>query len=92
MLELAKQLGNVSQACKITGYSQDTSYRYQELYQNGGEVALYEISRKTPIPKNREPEQVEWAVVHMAVQYPACGVTKCWRRYHTYDQHAGTAA
>jgi hypothetical protein len=31
MLELAKQLGNVSQDCKIMGYSRDTFYRYKEL-------------------------------------------------------------
>jgi ACT domain-containing protein len=29
LLELAKQLGNVSQACKIMGYSRDTFYRYR---------------------------------------------------------------
>ena len=27
VLELAKQLGNVSQACKVMGYSRDTFYR-----------------------------------------------------------------
>ena len=27
LLELAKQLGNVSQACKVMGYSRDTFYR-----------------------------------------------------------------
>jgi ACT domain-containing protein len=32
LLELAKQLGNVSQACKIMGYSRDTFYRYKELF------------------------------------------------------------
>jgi ACT domain-containing protein len=30
LLELAKQLGNVSQACKMMGYSRDSFYRFKE--------------------------------------------------------------
>jgi hypothetical protein len=29
LLELAKQLGNVSQACMVMGYSRDSFYRFQ---------------------------------------------------------------
>ena len=36
LLELAKQLGNVSQACKIMGYSRDSFYRSEELHAHGG--------------------------------------------------------
>ena len=67
LLEPAKQLGSVSQACKYMGYSRDSLYRFKGLLQKGGDLALAEMTRRKPIEKNRFNTAIEKAVVEMAI-------------------------
>jgi ACT domain-containing protein len=46
LLNLAEELQNISQACKIIEVSRDTFYRYQELVETNGLEALINQDRR----------------------------------------------
>jgi len=71
LLELARQLGNVSQACKMMGYSRDSFYRFKELYDAGGELALQELTRRKPILQNRIAPEIETVLIELSLEKPA---------------------
>ena len=73
LLNLAEELGNVSQACKVMGLSRDTFYRYKSAVESGGVDALLDKTRRKPNIKNRIDESIETAVKEYAIDFPAHG-------------------
>jgi hypothetical protein len=73
LLKLAEELGNVSRACKVMGYSRDTFYRYKQAVDEGGVEALVEASLRKPNLHNRVAQEIEQAVLELAIEEPALG-------------------
>ena len=73
LLKLAETLGSVSQACKVMGYSRDSFYRFRDLYDTGGALALQDLSRRKPVPKNRVDAAIESEILALAIDKPAYG-------------------
>jgi transposase InsO family protein len=73
LLKLAEELGNVSRACKVMGYSRDTFYRYRQAVDGGGFEALVEKTRRKPNLRNRTAPEIEEAILEVALEQPAFG-------------------
>lgn len=73
LLNLAEELGNVSRACKIMGFSRDTFYRYKSAVEEDGVESLLEKSRRGPNFKNRVDDLTEQALLNISIDNPALG-------------------
>ena len=73
LLNLAEELGNVSRACKVMGFSRDTFYRYKSAVEEGGVESLFDKSRRQPNIKNRTDEATERAVLDYVIECPPHG-------------------
>jgi transposase InsO family protein len=73
LLNLAEELQNVSQACRVMGVSRDTFYRVKEAKETGGMEALLHKDRRRANLKNRMDESIERAILAYAVENPAAG-------------------
>ena len=91
LLRLAEELGNVSRACKVMGYSRDTFYRYKQAAEEGGFEALVEASRRKPNLRNRIAPEIEEAVVTLALEEPALGQLRVSNELHKRGHHISPA-
>jgi hypothetical protein len=73
ILEPARQSGNVSQACKATGHSRDSFYRFKTLYETVGEASPMETGGQKPNEKNRADPIFERAAADFAYERAAYG-------------------
>ena len=85
LLNLAEELRNVSQACRVMGVSRDTFYRVKEARESGGMDALLHKDRRRANFKNRVDETVEHAVLAFALENPAAGQVQISHRVRPED-------
>ena len=91
LLRLAEELGNVSRACKVMGYSRDTFYRYRQAVDEGGFEALVEKSRRKPNLRNRTAPEIEQAVLTLAIEQPALGQVRVSNELRKKGYHLSPA-
>jgi transposase InsO family protein len=74
LLELAQELGNVSKACKLVGYSRQQFYEIRRNYQTYGAAGLIDKLKgpKGPHP-NRLASEIEEAILDYALVHPTHG-------------------
>ena len=74
LLELAAELGNVSRACRVMGYSRQQFYEIRRNYQTYGAKGLVD---RLPGPKgphpNRVSEEIEKAILDHSLKHPSHG-------------------
>ena len=74
LLQLAQELGNVSKACKLAGYSRQQFYEIRRNFQLYGAEGLIDRmpGAKGPHP-NRVSEEIEKAILEHALEHPTHG-------------------
>ena len=73
VLELAEQLGNVSEASRISGVSRDTIYRHRRLIKQGGIQALKRQVNEDNVHGNRTDQDITDTVIEFSMNNPHLG-------------------
>ncbi len=71
LLNLAEELSNISNACKIIGLSRDTFYPCKAAVDEAGVEALIDKNRRKSNVRNRVDEITEETVAAQATEQPA---------------------
>ena len=72
-IELAEQLGNVTEAARISGCSRETIYKNKRLLKEKGPQALKRTFKPDIHHKNRTPETIEKTVIQFSLENPHLG-------------------
>lgn len=77
LLELASNLGNVSKACSMLGYSRQQFYEIRRNFQTFGAAGLLDkiAGARSPHP-NRVAEEVEQAILDHSLVHPCHGALR----------------
>jgi len=77
LLELAAELGNVSKACRVMGYSRQQFYEIRRNFQTyGAEGLLDKVAGARPPHPNRVAEDVEQAILDHSLAHPCHGALR----------------
>lgn len=77
LLDLAKDLDNVSRACRVMGYSRQQFYEIRRNFQTYGADGLVDRLPGTRGPHpNRVPAEIEQAILDHALAHPCHGATR----------------
>lgn len=72
-IELAKKLGNVSEAARISGCSRETIYKNRRLFREQGPLALKRTFQSNTHHKNRTSKEGEEIVIDFSLKNPHLG-------------------
>jgi len=77
LLELAAELGNVSKACRVMGYSRQQFYQIRRNFQTyGAEGLLDQVAGARQPHPNRVAENVEQAILDHCLAHPCHGALR----------------
>ena len=93
LLQIAEELGNVSQACKIIGYSREQFYEIRRNFQTFGAEGLLEKARGAIGPHpNRATEEQEKAILDYSLEFPTHGQMRVSQQLLLKGVHVGIGA